>query len=78
MQELRLYIKRKKISYVFLSEETGYSKTYLSRVFNGHRIPSLKFEKLLILALSKYARRDLNDLEKTLEGTRWQQVLLSF
>lgn len=64
---LKSFIRAHKVRYDFLSEEMGYSKVYLSKVFNGHSTPSPKFKKLLILALEKFTQKDNVSLMTLLE-----------
>lgn len=59
---LKEFIKKKKISYKYLMAETGYSKVYISQVLNGHFQPSVKFEKLMLLAVKKFSNRHNDEL----------------
>ncbi len=68
---IKEYIRLRKIPYRFLCEETGYSKVYLSKVFNGHSSPSIKFRKLIILALEKFTEKDSVQLYTLLKGSTW-------
>ena len=64
MEILKDFIKSNGISYDYLSEETGYSKVYLSQALNGHMKPSIKFDKLLQMALEKYKNKQINNFKE--------------
>lgn len=65
--QLKSFVRARKVRYKFLCEEMGYSEVYLSKVFNGHSIPSNKFRKLLFLALAKFSEKDSVDLMEIIE-----------
>lgn len=75
MEGIKLYIKKHHISYSYLSKETGYSAVYFSVILNGHKTPSIQFLKLLIAALTKYAKKDMTELRLTLESTPWKSYM---
>ena len=75
MEEIKKYIKKHKIPYTYLCHETGYSPVHMSVLINGKSRPTEKFLKLLIAALTKYAKRDIKELRATLEKTPWKSYM---
>ncbi len=74
-KDLYPFMKKLKMSNEFLSKEMDYSLSYISMVMNGHRTPSEKFNKLLVLAISNRVCKDYNDFFKLMEGTAWEKYL---
>lgn len=73
--KVREYIKKHKISYGYIKEETGYSFVHISNILNGKKPASDRFMLLLIPALERFALKNLNDLQTHLEGTPWKALL---
>lgn len=71
MQLLKNFVKSKKISYSYLSKEMGYTTPFICAVLNGKRNRSQKFEKLFVFALTKFAKKDIKELDDLLERTDW-------
>jgi len=77
MARIRTFVKAKRVPYGYLVEEMGYTPVHISRVLNGKTASSYKFNKLLIMALSKFTYRDYKELQDTLEGSIWHSLFLS-
>ena len=65
--EVRQFIKRNKISMVYLKEYMGYSYVHISAVLNKRKNGSLPFTRILYLALMNHAGNDENQFTKCLE-----------
>lgn len=61
----RKFIQENKIPYSWLQEETGYSRVYMSQAMTGMCAPSVKFNKLMKIALNKYTQEKNKEIEKS-------------
>ena len=75
MENLRAYIKKKKIAYGYIREETGFTKEHISSVLTGRTPPSERFLRIVIRALHKYSLRDLEEFNAFIGETPWQELL---
>ena len=72
MDAIRKYVKKHRISYGYIKEETGYSLVAISNAMTGRRPPSDKFMRLLVPALRKYASQSLLESEELLKDLPWK------
>lgn len=75
IQKIRNYIKKKKISYGWLKEETGFTTVYISQIMIGRMSPSQKFMRSIVRALEKKAKEDINDFNTLMENIPWKALL---
>ena len=68
-------VKKLKIRQDYLAEELGYSKSYISRVMNGHQPGARPFYRLLVLVICKRLAEDKEEFIEKLKGTEWEKYL---
>ncbi len=73
LQELRKFLKNKKITYAALSKEMNYSTSHVIRVFNGEYTVQPKFMKILLTSIQKILQEDLKQFYELIRGHQWIQ-----
>lgn len=66
--ELHKYLKVNRIRYEYLTEKTGYTQAYISKVLNGKLPPSSRFIKYIFDAIKKkhlHTTEELDYLERS-------------
>ena len=64
MNKMKAFVKKHKIPYAYLTEHTGYSPVHISKVLNGHRVPSIHCTKLFEAALERFKTEKFESLEE--------------
>lgn len=71
LQEIREFLKKKKITLKTLSKEMDYSNVQVINVFNGYYTITPKFGRRMIFAIEKILQRDLNEFFDFIGEKRW-------
>lgn len=67
MEPFKLFIKKHNIKYAYISQETGYSQTHISRALTGHHVATRPFVIRLVSALEKFFREEEENFFKRKE-----------
>ena len=74
IQELRVFLKSKKITFRLLSKKMEYSESHISCVFSG-RIPATeKFIRTILKTIRELMVEGLKDFYKLSNGDVWKEM----
>lgn len=77
IERLKKYIKEKKIPYKFLAENMDYTPEHICKNLAENYESSMKFNKLLIMAVCSFVTEDYLELKNILGESSWESKLIS-